>query len=187
MKVQFGCGDNFLEGWKNLREHESDITKTLRFDNESVDFILAEHVLEHVTPQDGYRFLRECLRILKPGGVVRIIVPDIDKIWRMPSDEYRALVKHELPKWWPVIGWNVPENHTPSDRELIETLIFCHGHRSVYTADLLETLMETAGFEVQECEYGKSQHSELDGIDFHWRWMSWDTCVLESSVVEGTK
>lgn len=47
----------------------------LPWDDNSVDFIIAEHVEEHGTPPDGLRFMMECLRILKPGGVLRLCVP----------------------------------------------------------------------------------------------------------------
>ena len=84
-KVQFASGGNHLDGWLNLEQSNGDITKPLAFKNDSVDFIFIEHGSEHVTPQQGYRFLMECYRILKKDGVIRVIVPDIDQVAELVS------------------------------------------------------------------------------------------------------
>jgi predicted SAM-dependent methyltransferase len=74
LKVQFGCGSNILDGWRN---HDSDanICGRLPYNDNVVDFILIEHCLEHVNCADGFRFLKEAHRILKPGGTLRVCVP----------------------------------------------------------------------------------------------------------------
>ncbi len=59
MQVQFGSGHNLLPGWDN-RDSETDIRKALPFPIASVEFILAEHVIEHVEFREGLEFLREC-------------------------------------------------------------------------------------------------------------------------------
>lgn len=77
-KLNIGCGGNILEGFQN-HDLDVDICKPLPWENDSVDFILAEHVFEHVPGPDAFRFLKECRRILKPGGVLRLCVPVIDR------------------------------------------------------------------------------------------------------------
>jgi len=79
-KVQFGSGLNILEGWENTDFPKVDVTKPLPYQNSSVDRIFHEHMLEHIDEVDGFKFLKECYRILKPGGVMRIVVPSIDGI-----------------------------------------------------------------------------------------------------------
>lgn len=54
-----------------------DITKKLQFENNSVDAVYMSHVLEHLDPDVGKKVLVECLRILKPGKYIRILVPDL--------------------------------------------------------------------------------------------------------------
>ncbi len=54
-----------------------DITKGLPFEDGSVSAVYASHVLEHLSHEDFYRALDETRRILKPGGVFRLIVPDL--------------------------------------------------------------------------------------------------------------
>lgn len=81
INVQFGAGGNQLEGWKN-HDIEVDVTKLpLPYANESVDMALAEHLPEHLSGPDCFRFFQDVHRILKPGGVFRVCVPTLDKIF----------------------------------------------------------------------------------------------------------
>lgn len=61
-----------------------DLRRPLPFDDESFDAIYASHVVEHLYRTDAHRLLRECRRILRPGGVLRVVVPDLKAI----VDEY---------------------------------------------------------------------------------------------------
>ena len=82
-KINIGCGTNVLEGWENYELQpnplsgigELDITKPLPFQDASVDFILIEHVLEHVTGPQAFRFMQEAHRVLCKDGILRICVP----------------------------------------------------------------------------------------------------------------
>lgn len=53
-----------------------DVRNGLPFNTSGVDLIVASHFLEHLTFDEGLRFLRECRRVLKPEGAMRIAVPD---------------------------------------------------------------------------------------------------------------
>src|SRR5439155_644179 len=163
VRIQFGHGGHMLDGWINLEQHQADITKPLAFKDDSVDFILIEHCLEHVSPQDGYKFLLNAHRILKPSGVIRVVVPDIEKVWLHCDDRYKSMLKESAAKWWTAAGLPVNINlpFEPTDRDAVEALIFCHGHKSIYTEELLGILMEIAGFDTVPCEYRKSNHPEL--------------------------
>lgn len=84
IKVQVGCGPNQLKGWLNTDIIKSfddvvylDITQTLPFPSNKIDYITSEHLIEHITFLDGKLFLKECLRVLKPNGKVRITTPDL--------------------------------------------------------------------------------------------------------------
>lgn len=77
--VQFGCGGNILEGFIN-HDSDVDITKPLPYATGTVDFVLAEHVCEHVTTHQFLAFLDECYRILKPNGRIRLCMPVLDQL-----------------------------------------------------------------------------------------------------------
>ena len=59
---------------------EHDITKGLPFDDNQFDAVYHSHVLEHLEPADGEKLLSECYRVLRPGGVLRIVVPNLEQI-----------------------------------------------------------------------------------------------------------
>jgi len=95
LKVNFGSFINmFHNGWINIdvlnlqefakRHHykfiNMDIRQKLNFNDNSIDLIYSSHMLEHLTADEGFFFLRECHRVLKSGGVIRIAVPDADKL-----------------------------------------------------------------------------------------------------------
>jgi len=101
----------------------------------SVDAILAEHVWEHLTKEEGFRAARLCHRYLKPGGRVRIAVPD----GFFPDSSYIEFVK--------------PGGLGPSARD----------HKVLYTYRELAEVFERAGFSVDLLEYfdekGKFHHN----------------------------
>jgi predicted SAM-dependent methyltransferase len=78
LKIQFGSGSNILEGWEN-HDSDLDITKLpLPFENDSVSEVMAEHLVEHISTPDFFRFLMECHRILKHDGTLLLCVPVLD-------------------------------------------------------------------------------------------------------------
>ena len=86
--LNFGAGPNQLpEPWQNL-DPTHDIRKRLRFENGSVAAILAEHVIEHVPFLQVLGFFQECLRVLEPGGMLRIAFPDIGRFLTSRSHDF---------------------------------------------------------------------------------------------------
>ena len=57
-----------------------DITKPLPFANGSVAAVFSSHVFEHLFMDEVYRLVEEIHRVLAPGGVCRVVVPDLEKI-----------------------------------------------------------------------------------------------------------
>jgi len=187
VKIQFGSGGNILPGWTNLQESNGDITKTLPYGDESVDYILAEHVVEHVTHQEAWRFFKECQRVLKTDGVLRVVVPDLVKIFYNVSEDYKQLIAGQIDGWLRVAGIFTWHGGEVTHEDIVKSLIFCHGHKACWTEQLLIVFLEAQGFHVKAKPYGKSHHSELNNVDGHWKVMGLDNCIRESSVVEAIK
>ncbi len=85
MKLNIGAGATPREGYLSVDIQGGDITAEawdLPCDDDSVDAIYSRHMIEHVTPKQAGDCLREWVRVLKPGGVCRVICPDRDRVLR---------------------------------------------------------------------------------------------------------
>jgi SAM-dependent methyltransferase len=87
--INLGCGKTFHSDWVNLDLASNsddvisyDIRQKLPYPDNYFDACYSSHVLEHLTKEEANKFLQECWRILKPGGIVRIVVPDLENITR---------------------------------------------------------------------------------------------------------
>lgn len=87
--LNIGCGSITHPAWVNLDFAPSslevevwDIRKGLPYANNSVDYCYSSHLIEHLTSEDAYQLLTECFRILKPKGILRVAVPDLETIAR---------------------------------------------------------------------------------------------------------
>lgn len=88
--LNLGCGQRFHPDWENLdfvakapgvRAH--DLREGIPFSDSSFDVVYHSHLLEHFPRQAAGKLLRECHRVLKPGGIVRVAVPDLEQIGRL--------------------------------------------------------------------------------------------------------
>ncbi len=84
---------------RNIYVH--DVRKNLPFPNNSVEAVYCSHFLEHLSKKDAFSFINECCRALIPGGIIRIIVPDLglyieQYMKRVNAKDKEALIK-ELP------------------------------------------------------------------------------------------
>lgn len=82
LKLHIGCGRGYLDGWINIDIHPAPLSLNvlwgLPFAKHSVSRAFVSHLLEHLFyPRDVQFFLGELKRVLAPGGVVRVVVPDI--------------------------------------------------------------------------------------------------------------
>lgn len=88
--LNFGCGGTFHPDWTNLDASPvspaviaHDVTRRFPFADGTFDAVYGSHVLEHLEPAVAERVLGDCFRILKPGGILRIAVPDLESIARL--------------------------------------------------------------------------------------------------------
>ena len=80
LKVVLGAGPTHFPGWFQTDKEILDVTSPADwralFRPESIDTLLSEHMLEHLSAEEARTALAECYRYLKPGGLLRIAVPD---------------------------------------------------------------------------------------------------------------
>lgn len=125
----------FAEG-QAYRFQQHDITKGLPFDDNSVDIIMHNHLIEHLTRKDGEKFLRECHRVLKPQGIIRVSTPDARLITQKYLDgdiwEYKYI--------------NVGVEKAGDDAEAYYNGPLLAGHKTIYDEASLSKLLEKVGF-----------------------------------------
>lgn len=90
LRLQLGCGGRFHPAWVNVDLHPQhpsvrrhDVTAPLPFPDCHFDALYHAHLLEHLPRPQALPFLRECRRVLKPGGILRVVVPDLEQIARL--------------------------------------------------------------------------------------------------------
>jgi SAM-dependent methyltransferase len=83
-KLNVGCHARVLTGWLNTDHHpilpmaiHLDTKRPFPFSKETFDYIYSAHVIEHMTYSHGVNMLRECFRVLKTSGKIRISTPDL--------------------------------------------------------------------------------------------------------------
>ena len=143
--LNLGCGPHCFPGWINAddyapkrRMRESkfrpnwslDIARPWRCIDDYWDGIFSEHVLEHLSYSEAINALKECLRTLKPGGRIRISVPDL----RAYVNLY---VGDESDEQFPSF---------PHPALALSFLTQMHLHRSVWDAELLSMVLIELGF-----------------------------------------
>jgi len=91
--LNIGCGSTFHTSWTNIDVSPSapdvqsyDLRKGLPYSDNCFDSCYSSHVIEHLTKGEAKKFLTETLRILKPQGIIRVVVPDLESIARKYLD-----------------------------------------------------------------------------------------------------
>ncbi|MCR8847927.1 SAM-dependent methyltransferase [Rossellomorea sp. SC111] len=149
IKVVIGAGEYHNNpGWLHTQEEDLNLlnenTWQDMFEESSISAILAEHVWEHLTYEEGLQAAKTCMKYLKPSGYIRCAVPD----GYFPDEDYQSIVK---------IGGPGPEDHPAAS------------HKIVYNYKLLTEVFESAGFEVGLLEYcdenGRFHQYGWDGAD----------------------
>jgi predicted SAM-dependent methyltransferase len=97
--VNLGCGKNYHPEWINIDLVASgtdvisyDLSQGIPLPTNSCDVVYHSHMLEHLRPSDVPSFIQENYRVLKSGGIIRIVVPDLESICRLYLEKLEASV-----------------------------------------------------------------------------------------------
>lgn len=100
--LNVGCGRCFHPAWTNIdlvacspEVRQYDLRRGLPYDDDTFDGVYHSHVLEHLTPEAAPFMLGECRRVLKPSGVMRVVVPDLEGIARAYLASIEAVERDE--------------------------------------------------------------------------------------------
>jgi len=146
-----------LPGWINIDRLPNpavdcvlDVTEGFPFEN--VNFIFAEHFIEHLSYDKGLKLLRNCRNAMHRKGVLRLSTPNLDWVW---------VSQYKFPNW------------TDPDAPLRDCFALNQafrgwGHQFLYNMQTLQATLREAGFgKFEVCRYGESRHPELRGLEKH--------------------
>jgi predicted SAM-dependent methyltransferase len=141
----------------------ADATKSIPLQTASVDCIYTSHMVEHLSQKGIRSFLKEVKRVLKVGGVVRIMVPDL----RIAVDDY--LESNNADAFMRGILVQAPEINTLKQKIKLFILGYRH-HQWMYDGASLSKLLLEMGFSSAEiCRDGKTNIKDSDGLNLYER------------------
>lgn len=124
IRLNLGAGGSHIPGFIPIDRHNGREVYPLEYATDSVDEIYASHVLEHFGHKDAEFAIHEWVRTLRPGGRIRIAVPDM----RWIAEKY--LAGESLPLASYLMGGQTDENDY---------------HKTIFDEDRLRGIMEAAG------------------------------------------
>ena len=162
--LNIGCGDKKIQGFVNIDTVDGadlrlDVRHGLPFENNSVDGIFSEHFIEHLTQAEGAAFFRECRRVLKNHGRVRVATPDLDYLLQIyQTDEWKTTIP-ELTRYG--YGW------IANPAEHINVMMREWGHLWLYNEEELVRIASVAGLTPTErCRFGQSSDVSFCGLEY---------------------
>ncbi|MFM2314494.1 MAG: hypothetical protein RLZZ04_3770 [Cyanobacteriota bacterium] len=88
--LNLGCGYRFDSQWTNVNFQTTgkgvmtyDLAKGIPFADNTFELVYHSHVLEHFSQPAAKSFMQECCRVLRPGGILRAVVPDLEQITKL--------------------------------------------------------------------------------------------------------
>jgi SAM-dependent methyltransferase len=116
--------------------------------DKSVEAIYMGEILEHFTQEAGERVLHECYRVLKPGGILRIRVPDHAHFWKNYVEEYERAKQQPRAQWSLAhTRWTAMYFHDLCIRRPRIWQSMGHYHKWMYDEIALILLVESIGFQ----------------------------------------
>lgn len=189
-KLHIGGGWRRLAGWLNTDLElipdvmRMDATQRFPFRDGTFQYAYAEHMIEHVAYEKGIYMLRECHRVMRKGGVIRVITPDLAAILGLYSSDLCA-DQQEYLLWF--CQTFVPRECPPNAASAINAMFRLWGHQFIYDEETLANTMRAAGFSsVTRWLIGDSNHPDLRDLGNEQRYPE-GLLNFESVTLEGRK
>jgi predicted SAM-dependent methyltransferase len=188
-KLHLGCGFNLIDGWLNS-DYQPYPTDTLRLDatqtfpieDNQFDYIFSEHMIEHLEYAGGSSMLKECFRVLRKDGTIRVSTPDLPFL----IDLYRSDKSQQQVEY---IKW-ATDNFVPDtdydDIFVINNFVRAWGHQFIYDEKTLRSSMKKAGFtNIIRCDLNRSVEAPFLDLENETRlppgFLRMETLTLEGS------
>jgi len=195
LKLNIGCGTSGIEGWVNIDNSPSillsrlpfgkmifrtpdwprdvlrvDVRRRIPFPDSSVSCVYSSHTFEHFTYEQSRAVARECFRVLKPAGILRIVVPDLGLMVRdYLADTDDPMASHRFVSRFLL---------TASVRGIVHAGA---NHKQMFDTRSLVHMLQGVGFVAPELSsFGSSRIAEIAEIELESR-------RSESLYVEATR
>ena len=191
-KLHIGSQKHVLADWLNTefgpptnwRQIYLDARRRFPFPTDSFDYVFSEHMIEHISYENGLHMLAECNRILRPGGKLRLATPDLRQL-------IRAYL-HEDPEAEQYVDASRDACGLPAGGNvgchLLNTYMRSWGHLFLYDRPTLSDALISAGFEgITEYEPGRSTDTKLSSLECHHLNIGQASNRFETMVVECRK
>lgn len=138
IRLNLGSGPQRIPGWISVdilgmgADLHWDLRRGIPFPDASVQAAFLEHVLEHFPTDDVLEILEECRRVLVPGGIVRVGVPDFGRYMESYAGD-REFVERLRPG-------------RPTPLLAVAEVALHHGHRSVWDGETVTLVLREVGF-----------------------------------------
>jgi predicted SAM-dependent methyltransferase len=159
LKLNLGCGEVSFPGWVNVDLEDRrkanlvwNLTDRFPVFDECCSLIYSEHVMEHFSVQDGLTILRECRRLLVPGGMLRVAMPNLENcVESYVKDSWRP----DFQRWEEL-------REVKTRCEALNVSMRWWGHLWLYDREELRRRLREVGFnQIRDAEWGKSSVEEL--------------------------
>lgn len=180
-KYNLGCGPKFYQNflnvgyWAQLQEGaiykdlngttntymlNHDLRNGIPAADNSLDLAYHSHMLEHLSYTDGIEFTKECLRVLKPGGTLRILVPDLE-LWINAYTNNNSFFFEQYRQ----MGGIDPDIYV-TKAAVFMGMLHNHEHKCGYDFESLKWLVEHVGFtDIKRTLYGAGTIDDIENIE----------------------
>jgi predicted SAM-dependent methyltransferase len=191
-KLHLGCGSLMLPGWLNtdaFPRHPSvtflDATSRYPLPGDTFDFVYSEHMIEHIPFASAQVMASEAYRVLRPGGIMRVATPDLERILALGSQDLDGLRRRYMTE---TVARIMPNAISQNFCFYLNIFVREWGHVFIYDRATLSALLERAGFtDIAACGVGESRFAALRGVEHHGREIGEDFNRIETMVLEARK
>lgn len=147
--------DEYVDKVKAVKYIHYDIRKGLPFRDNSVPHIFSSHFLEHLTRKEAISLIEECYRVIRPGGIIRIVVPSLDELVADISRAVEEYSKGDIR--------SIQDYVTRKRTGFVDNF---STHKWMYNYAELEMLLKDKGFkDITECSYGEGKIPDVEKLD----------------------